>query len=387
MSKNKPNSWKEKYPWGAIFLVLSIVTIVLITVYCSLYWMGYDRRGTFGDMFGLANAIFSGLAFGGIIITIILQSRELGFQREELEQTRLVFENQSDTMQLQQFENTFFNLIRNHNQLVKSLDRQNRKGEVTYGIARIREERDDLERDIELTNKRIDEKEFTGYPYNMVDEESILSKMKCFKVLGEDIVLILNFIYQSSIENKEFYYDILYNSLSSDERYLFGCFLEFSELNHELGEQDKIRMQKEYFESEYVLKHGFKANPKVLYIGTSLRGRKDIHPNAISDELQKLEIVFKSFDRKNVIVEEISWGQVNSNNGLVYKVKESINFEDEFRFKVFKEYRDSEQWVLPMAARTIEFKGELRIRHKEGELYKLQFKLSIRNNVSSYRIT
>ncbi len=52
-------------------------------------------RGTFGDSFGGLNAMISGLAFAGIIYTIILQqnqlkmqSEELALQRNELELTR-----------------------------------------------------------------------------------------------------------------------------------------------------------------------------------------------------------------------------------------------------------------------------------------------------------
>lgn len=47
-----------------------------------------DKRGTFGDMFGAVNALFSGLALAGVIYAILLQHRELGIQIEELELTR-----------------------------------------------------------------------------------------------------------------------------------------------------------------------------------------------------------------------------------------------------------------------------------------------------------
>lgn len=49
-------------------------------------------RGTFGDMFGAVNALFSGLALFGIITTIIIQQKELTLQREELSDTRLEFQ-------------------------------------------------------------------------------------------------------------------------------------------------------------------------------------------------------------------------------------------------------------------------------------------------------
>lgn len=49
-------------------------------------------RGAIGDMFGAVNALFSGLALFGIIITILIQQTELTLQREELAETRLEFQ-------------------------------------------------------------------------------------------------------------------------------------------------------------------------------------------------------------------------------------------------------------------------------------------------------
>jgi|WetSurMetagenome_2_1015567.scaffolds.fasta_scaffold00003_235 hypothetical protein len=78
-------------------------------------------RGVFGDKFGAINALFSGLAFAGIIFTIFLQKRELKLQREELEDTRQEFIQQNDTLKKQRFENTFFQLLRLHNDIVDKL--------------------------------------------------------------------------------------------------------------------------------------------------------------------------------------------------------------------------------------------------------------------------
>jgi hypothetical protein len=47
-----------------------------------------EARGLFGDSFGAINALFSGLAFAGVIVAIMLQREELRLQRQELEQTR-----------------------------------------------------------------------------------------------------------------------------------------------------------------------------------------------------------------------------------------------------------------------------------------------------------
>ncbi len=50
-------------------------------------WSG-DTPGTFGDQFGAVNALFSGLAFVGVIYAILLQSTQLKLQRKELELQR-----------------------------------------------------------------------------------------------------------------------------------------------------------------------------------------------------------------------------------------------------------------------------------------------------------
>src|SRR5690606_31793689 len=80
-----------------------------------------EQRGLFGDQFGGINALFTGLAFAGLIITIILQSQELRLQRQELRETRNEFIQQNETLKLQRFENTFFNLLDVHNKIVDNL--------------------------------------------------------------------------------------------------------------------------------------------------------------------------------------------------------------------------------------------------------------------------
>lgn len=58
--------------WGANWLL-------------QLWILGnWSDRGTFGDMFGSVNALFTGFAFAGIIYTTHLQRQELRLQREEL---------------------------------------------------------------------------------------------------------------------------------------------------------------------------------------------------------------------------------------------------------------------------------------------------------------
>jgi hypothetical protein len=70
----------------AIFAILLIQIGVGVAVYFFL--PDWPTRGQFGDLFGAVNALFSGLAFAGLIYAILLQREDLELQRKELEMTR-----------------------------------------------------------------------------------------------------------------------------------------------------------------------------------------------------------------------------------------------------------------------------------------------------------
>lgn len=125
------------------FIITSVVaTLVIIGLWVLTYYLLKDLqqtdRGTFGDMFGSVNALFSGLALAGIILTILLQRKELKLQREELRDTRIEFETQNETLKLQRFENTFFNILNLHHQIVDAIDyryyKSKEKDEPVYTV-------------------------------------------------------------------------------------------------------------------------------------------------------------------------------------------------------------------------------------------------------------
>lgn len=75
----------------------SLKTVLIFAAVILFLWAGSgvvvhnlagQELGTFGDMFGAINALFSGLAFGGVIYAILLQRNELKLQRAELQLTR-----------------------------------------------------------------------------------------------------------------------------------------------------------------------------------------------------------------------------------------------------------------------------------------------------------
>ncbi|MBA4721909.1 MAG: hypothetical protein H2067_12360 [Alcanivorax sp.] len=74
-----------------------------------------NSYGSIGDLFGGLSALFSGLAFAGLIYTILLQ-------RKDLESTRKEVSRQSSAYQKQRFEDTFFQLLNLRNNVLKELD-------------------------------------------------------------------------------------------------------------------------------------------------------------------------------------------------------------------------------------------------------------------------
>lgn len=89
-----------------ISLPISLILLVWFLAWAMLpLFFGWpENAGASGDMFGSISSLFSGLAFAGLIITLVLQKAELSLQRRELQETRQEFERQ-------RFENRYFSTI------------------------------------------------------------------------------------------------------------------------------------------------------------------------------------------------------------------------------------------------------------------------------------
>ena len=111
--------------WVNRHLLSTMLTIVIVAFVAnfSLVFTHYskDARGTFGDQFGAVNALFSGLAFAGLIYTIILQRRDLKLQRQEMKEQTQEFKKENETLRIQRFENTFFNMLSQFQEVVNNI--------------------------------------------------------------------------------------------------------------------------------------------------------------------------------------------------------------------------------------------------------------------------
>ncbi len=135
MCKDKTNIEETK---SRLWIWIVVAIIGVLAAWGLSWWLIHKNidcsteRGTFGDMFGAVNALFSGLAFAGLIATLLYQREELKLQREELAQTREElkgqreeFEEQNKTMKRQRFENTFFNMLSLQQEITHNLSYEN----------------------------------------------------------------------------------------------------------------------------------------------------------------------------------------------------------------------------------------------------------------------
>lgn len=130
-SKNSKSGRKligiSLFNWATLLLVI----FVLAAWGGSWWWISKNivstdpkllttegARGVFGDQFGAVNALFSGLAFTGVIITLLTQQREI--------------KRQSSTLMRQQFESGFFQLLALHTTLVDQLEIGANKGRSAF---------------------------------------------------------------------------------------------------------------------------------------------------------------------------------------------------------------------------------------------------------------
>ncbi|MEY9096262.1 hypothetical protein [Paenibacillus sp. RC84] len=105
-----------------LLMTIPIVLWLLTGIITIVSYLGVpDSPGTFGDMFGSVNALFSGMALAGIVYTIFIQKKEFQLQREELKLQREESKLTREVFITQRFETTFFNLINLHHDIVKSL--------------------------------------------------------------------------------------------------------------------------------------------------------------------------------------------------------------------------------------------------------------------------
>lgn len=130
--------------WILIIAICLFVGLLLIYFF-NIFDLSENKKGewgTFGDFIGgTLNPLFALFSLFAIIYTIKIQTKELQLSREELEATRKELEGsriaqqeqseslklQNEATKLQIFENTFFQLLNQHNEYLDLVVKENIK--------------------------------------------------------------------------------------------------------------------------------------------------------------------------------------------------------------------------------------------------------------------
>ncbi len=210
------------WPLGlAVFVVVVswIYTFISFTYVGESEWLQIGDRGTFGDMFGGLNALFSGLAFATIIYTIYVQNIELLASQSEQK-------TQRENTQTQMFEHSFFSMLVVLNDIINSTDLVKKDGKRTTGRDCMRVFLDRLQ--IEMSSltwwdkqdATFSEDEFNNHYKNWWNQHRT-ELGHYFRTLYN----IVKFIHEANVKGKQKYANILRAQLSDQEQVLlfYNC--------------------------------------------------------------------------------------------------------------------------------------------------------------------
>lgn len=114
MLEAKWNSWRSALSsivavirqlwWLAPIAAMGLIFWVFYQGYFPLKGKDIAERGQFGDSFGVLNSLFTGLGFGGLVVTLLIQQRQLRHQESEIKLQR-------ESEQTAHYEGTLHRLI------------------------------------------------------------------------------------------------------------------------------------------------------------------------------------------------------------------------------------------------------------------------------------
>lgn len=126
------------------YWLISLIPIIIVITYTLslIYLTNTDWKsnpGTFGDSFGIVNALFTGLAFSGLIVTIMLQYEEIKIQQKDLQESRLQFARSADAQERTARLAAASELLKEYNEYIKIIeieitDDENRKLDHTSAM-------------------------------------------------------------------------------------------------------------------------------------------------------------------------------------------------------------------------------------------------------------
>lgn len=324
---------KEKTNKLYIFTIIAILIWIGSWILTDFLYNDISDRAAFGDKFGFINSLFSGLALAGIIYSILLQQRELSLQRTELRETKAEFREQN-------FQTTFFNLLKRQNQLADDISAT--IGNLKYynkeeyhevnGRKFVNQSKSQLQR----INKALNKKRYTTYsPWSREDDyahgptndweideltESMRESftLKFFKIDNETWDKSQN---QSPVQRAERLYSIFFNKyyfvIGHYFRHFYHILLFLEEAESEKtskanNEEERLLIKKEFNQfAEFV--QAQMSTPELFLL----------FYNALSfPKLQRLLIKYNTLE--NLPIEDLLSPEHNTIDGINLKSRNEL---------------------------------------------------------------
>lgn len=123
--------------WSLAILALSailLVTCVYVATFGNTLSDQHELWGQFGDYVGgVLGPILALLALVALLITLHIQSREMEISSRQLRHSAKALSEQSRSLQLQNFERRFFDMLSLHHELINGMDLYSKKWGTTQG--------------------------------------------------------------------------------------------------------------------------------------------------------------------------------------------------------------------------------------------------------------
>lgn len=110
-----------------LIITIAFAAIPLVMLYAVTNKWEENKLGSLGDFFGgVLNPILTFLTFVGLLITIVLQQREIHNGKEAAKDLAIERKDERKLAESQRFETTFFQMLTLHNSLVNAMDLRTR---------------------------------------------------------------------------------------------------------------------------------------------------------------------------------------------------------------------------------------------------------------------
>ena len=205
--------------WGFATLGL-LTTIVAIYLYVDMFGTSRSAEhaawAQFGDYVGGAlGPVFAFLALTALLITMHLQHRELSISSEELRISSRALSEQSKSLELQNFENRYFNMLNLQHTIVNAIDLRRKNGATFRGRDCLRIFYERLQRNLRLA-KGADDSSYLNEVLNRYEKFYIENGHELSHYFRH-LYRILKYIENSDVADKRDYSGIMRAQLSNHE--------------------------------------------------------------------------------------------------------------------------------------------------------------------------